>query len=112
MMKCEFEALVGKEVSTETFEVYNKMYLATDLSKEEFVGLLNIKAIPESEEAIARRAEAEAFKNQIREQIASLQEELENCKAWLAFDPSEETYWKREIKRIRNEIKALKLVIA
>lgn len=111
-MKCEFENMVGKEVSVETFEMYNAMYLATDLSKQEFVELLNIKAIPESEEAVARRAQAEAFKSQIREQIATLQEELESCKCWLEFDINGKTYWTREIKRIRNEIKALKWVIA
>ena len=112
MMKCEFENMIGKEVSVETFEMYNAMYLATDLSKQEFVELLNIKAIPESEEAIARRAQAEAFKNQIREQIATLQEELDSCKCWLEFDINGKVYWTREIKRIRNEIKALKWVIA
>ena len=57
MMKCEFEELIGKEVSYETFEMYESMYMALpeNISKADFVNMLNIKAIPESEEAIHRR---------------------------------------------------------
>lgn len=112
MMKCEFENLVGKEVSCETFELYNQMYLATDLSKQEFVKLLNIKSIPESEEALARKAASEEFKQEIQKEISDLKQELENCKYWLEFDIAGKTYWKREIKRIKNEITQLRLVIA
>ena len=52
MMKEEFERLAKIEVSQETYsKVIEPMYLATDLSMQEFVKLLNVKAfaIPKSE---------------------------------------------------------------
>lgn len=72
MMKCEFETLIGKEVSYETFKMYESMYsaLPENISKVDFVNMLNIKAIPESEEAIERRKKREEFINDIKDQIA------------------------------------------
>ena len=52
MMKEEFERLAKIEVSQETYsKVIEPMYLATDLSMQEFVKLLNVKAfaLPKSE---------------------------------------------------------------
>ena len=56
MMKQEFEQLIGKEVSYDTFRIYEEMYLAApeSVTKQVFVQMLNIDAIPESEEAIER----------------------------------------------------------
>lgn len=46
MMKFEFEKIAGYEVSQETYDnVIEPMYLATNLSKSEFVKLLNRKAL-------------------------------------------------------------------
>lgn len=46
MMKEEFERLAKIEVSHETYsKVIEPMYLATDLSKQEFIQLLNLKAL-------------------------------------------------------------------
>lgn len=72
MMKCEFEELIGKEVSYETFEMYESMYsaLPENISKVDFVNMLNIKAIPESEYAIRRREEKERFISDIKDEIA------------------------------------------
>ena len=57
MMKQEFEQLIGKEVSYDTFRIYEEMYLAApeSVTKQVFVQMLNIDAIPESEEAIERK---------------------------------------------------------
>ena len=78
MMKCEFEELIGKEVSYETFEMYESMYMALpeNISKADFVNMLNIKAIPESEEAIHRRMEKEQLIHDIKQQIADLKEKI------------------------------------
>ena len=51
-MKEEFERLAKIEVSQETYsKVIEPMYLATDLSMQEFIKLLNVKAfaIPKSD---------------------------------------------------------------
>ncbi len=74
MMKCEFEERIGKEVTEETFQLYNKMYLATDVDKDTFVSLLNIKAIPENPESALRRAEHE-------KRVATIKNAIKNCKA-------------------------------
>ena len=110
-MKCEFENLIGKEVSEETFKIYHNMYMSTNLSKNDFVKLLCIEAIPESEEAIERKVNANEFKQQIMKQIKALKEEIDNCKRWSANDLCGQSYWKREIKRLKNEIAMLKFVI-
>lgn len=131
MMKCEFETLIGKEVSYETFKMYESMYsaLPENISKVDFVNMLNIKAIPESEEAIHRRMEKEQFVHDIKQQIANLKEKIEyeqacidrytsylndtpyyekdlvrEYKSWIAIS-------KGTIKRYREEIKQLKQII-
>ena len=44
MMKHEFEAIAGYEVSEEDYrKIIEPMYMATDLSKEEFVKVINKK---------------------------------------------------------------------
>lgn len=53
MMKHEFETLAGYEVSTEDYEkIIEPMYLATNLTKQEFVSTINKKrfAIVKKEE--------------------------------------------------------------
>lgn len=112
MMKCEFEEMIGKEVTAETFEMYETMYLALPetVNKQQFVAMLDIKAIPESPEAIARRAENERVKAEIKNNIAELkaeikdkQNEIENMKSWVSFG-DENGYWKREIKWTKSII--------
>lgn len=131
MMKCEFETLIGKEVSYETFEMYEAMYsaLPENISKVDFVNMLNIKAIPESEEAIHRRMEKEQLIHDIKQQIADLKERIkyeQECidrytsylndtpyyekdlvreyKSWIADS-------KRIIAQYKAEIKQLKQII-
>lgn len=46
MMKEEFEKLAGYEVTMDNYlKIIEPMYLATDLSKHEFVKMLNPKAL-------------------------------------------------------------------
>ena len=52
MMKQEFEALAGYEVSAEDYaNVIEPMYMATSLSKQEFVKTINRKAFEVKHEA-------------------------------------------------------------
>lgn len=74
MMKCEFEERIGKEVTEETFQLYNKMYLATDVDKDTFVSMLNIEAIPEDPESAERRIARE-------KRVATLKNAIKNCRA-------------------------------
>ena len=130
MMKCEFETLIGKEVSYETFEMYESMYsaLPETISKVDFVNMLNIKAIPESEEAIERRKKREEFINDIKDQIAGkkadikyFEQENERYRSYIAEEESKEDIklyrgWirgnNRYIEKLRAEIKELKFLIA
>ena len=46
MMKREFEAMAGYEVTNETYDnIIEPMYMATNLSKQEFIKTLNRKAL-------------------------------------------------------------------
>ena len=133
MMKCEFEEMIQKEVSQEVFEIYEAMYLATpeSVSKQEFIKMLNIEAIPESEEAKARKEEARRFKEEKIEEIETLKRELNEEKRRKAEAEERYLYWKgqaddemtkfcfgdvkyyaRNIKAIKNKINELKFVIA
>ena len=132
MMKCEFEELIGKEVSYETFEMYESMYMALpeNISKADFVNMLNIKAIPESEEAIHRRMEKEQLIHDIKQQISDLKEKIEyeqrNIERYTCFIEEatpEEKEWIKDYKRwiagskriiaiYKAEIKQLKQIVA
>lgn len=127
MMKCEFEEMIGKEVSFETFKEYEEMYMALPetYTKTQFIAMLNIKAIPESKEAVARREKNEQKINEIKEKINKLkadikekQNEIENIKSWIKSG-DKDGYWKRELKwrkkhvnLKKNEINALKFIIS
>ena len=130
MMKCEFETLIGKEVSYETFKMYESMYsaLPENISKVDFVNMLNIKAIPESEEAIERRKKREEFINDIKDHIAGkkadikyFEQENERYRRYIEEEESKEDIklyrnWirgnNRYIEKLRAEIKELKFLIA
>ena len=132
MMKCEFEKLIGKEVSYETFEMYEGMYTALpdNIGKVDFVNMLNIKAIPESEEAIHRRMEKEQLIHDIKQQIADLKEKIgyeQECidryTSFIEEATPEDKGWvgeykrwiadsKRIISRYKAEIRQLKQIIA
>lgn len=112
MMKQEFEQLIGKEVSYETFRIYEDMYLAApeSVTKQVFVQMLNIDAIPESEDAIERK-EREAERIQqikrdiavLKEMIKSTKESLERYKEWSKDDEC----WKSSVRIKRQQLERL-----
>ena len=122
MMQREFEELIGKEVDTATFEMYNAMYLSLpeNIDKRAFVKMLNTDAIPESEESIHRRSERDTFVKGINEEITSKVEDIqyykadnERCKILLKedFDKEDKKIFKERIKRNNRHIMNLKIAI-
>lgn len=121
MMKCEFEEMIQKEVSQEVFAMYEAMYMATpeSVSKQEFVKMLNIEAIPESEEAKARKEEAMRFREGKIEELEMLKRALNEEKRrkaeaeeryfyWKGVNNDEMTsYAKRDIEILKSSIKSI-----
>ena len=93
MTKSEFEFLIGKEVDNNTFAMYENMYMALpdNIDKVKFVSMLNINAIPESEDAIRRREEKEQFISGIKDEIAGKKADIK--------------YFERENERYRIMLK-------
>ena len=130
MMKEEFEELIGKEVSYDTFSMYETMYsaLPENINKQQFVKMLNIDAIQEDPEAIERRKKREEFINDIKDQIAGkksdikyFEQENERYRRYIMEEESKEDIklyrnWirgnNRYIEKLRAEIKELKWIIA
>ena len=90
MMKHEFEAIAGYEVSEEDYrKIIEPMYMATDLSKEEFVKVINKKrfAIKSKKELVCEMKKiAKHLKDtcdhftdfEAKEQLEKLAEEYKN----------------------------------
>ena len=131
MMKCEFEEMVGKEVTVEVFEMYNSMYLALpeSVNKQAFVAMLNIEAIPESPEAIERKESHKKFVDGVKAEIQERRQALKEYKrfkenavfglsVWkgdeemTAHYEIELTYWRKQIRYEKNKIRDLKFLIA
>lgn len=112
MMKQEFEQLIGKEVTTDIFEMYERMYnvLPENVNKQQFVSMLNLANIPENPEAICRREENQRRIEEIKAQIVELREEYkeENSELAKSLYP---TYSKRRRQEIRQRIKELKALL-
>ena len=112
MMKQEFEQLIGKEVSYETFRIYEEMYLAApeSVTKQVFVQMLNIDAIPESEEAIERKEREAERIQQIKRDIAELKEMIRDTKEYLERYKSwskDDEYWKSSVRIKRQQLERL-----
>ena len=121
-MKSEFEQMIGKEVETSTYAIYEAMYsaLPEGISKHAFVQMLNIEAIPEARDAVARKearalyvkdiqAQINDYKgliNYYKKRVESLQE-LKNDPFW----NDEIKLYKKHIKHYANEIKQLKSLL-
>ncbi len=117
MNKQEFENLIGKEVEQETFEIYEKMYMAIDCDKQTFVKMLNIKEIPESEDAIQRKIEFEEATQSLRTEIKELQrlvkEKKDNIERYTEYEEISRTkedknYWKSAVEHCKDMIKYYK----
>jgi len=66
MMKYEFETITGIEVTDEMYDVIEKMYIASDMDKRDFVKMLNLKAIAKpKEKTIVRIGVTRAFSGSI-----------------------------------------------
>lgn len=130
MLKSEFEEMIGKQVTYDTFQIYDNMYnaLPENINKQHFIKMLNIDAIPEDPEAIERRQENERFVNDIQAQIEGkkadikyFEQENERYRSYIAGAESKEgvKFYRgvikgnnRYIKKLRAEIKELKWLIA
>lgn len=129
MLKSEFEEMIGKQVTYDTFQMYENMYnaLPENINKQQFVKMLNIDAIPEDPEAIERRQERERFVSDIKDQIAGkkadikyFEQENERLRRYIEEEESKEGVkfyrnWirgnNRYIEKLRAEIKELKWLI-
>ena len=130
MLKSEFEGMIGKQVTYDTFHMYENMYsaLPENINKQQFVKMLNIDAIPEDPEAIERRQERERFVSDIKDQIEGkkadikyFEQENERYRRYITEEESKEGVklyrgWirgnNRYIEKLRAEIKELKWLIA
>lgn len=129
MLKSEFEEMIGKQVTYDTFQMYETMYgvLPENVNKQQFVEMLNIDAIPEDPEAIERRKKREEFINDTKYQIAGkkaeikyFEQENERYRRYIEEEESKEGIklyrnWirgnNRYIEKLRAEIKELKWLI-
>lgn len=130
MLKEEFENMIGKQVTYDTFKLYENMYTALpeNINKQQFVDMLNIDAIPEDPEVIERRKERERSANDIKDQIASkrddiryFEQENDRYRRYMTEQASEESIrlyrsWikanNRNIAQLRSEVKELRWLIA
>ena len=130
MLKSEFEEMIGKQVTYDTFHMYENMYsaLPENINKQQFIKMLNIESIPEDPEAIERRQERERFVSDIKYQIEGKEAEIkcfeqgnERYRRYIEEEESKERIklyrnWirgnNRYIEKLRAEIKELKWSIA
>lgn len=96
MTKQEFENMVGKEVTCEVFATYNAMYMATpeSVTKQAFCAMLDTTAIPESPDAIARRAENARLLAEIKAEINALTAEIKYHTERAAAARDDVKYWR------------------
>ena len=118
MMKCEFETMINKEVSADTFDQYNAMYMSLPegISKEAFIKMLDVEAIPESPDAIKRKAERAEYVatikyevNTIAAEISRTRETINRYKEYLteSTTPDEKKHFQYCIDGYRRYIKQL-----
>lgn len=113
MMKQEFEQLIGKTVEWDVFKMYESMYMATNLSKQDFVNLLNIRAIPEDPAVVAAREANERRKLEYKTQLRALQTIRDNhldnyrrnMKTGLTVFAQSERYQAQECDRAIRELR-------
>lgn len=117
MLKSEFERLIGKEVDYETFEKYNDIYMCLpDYTKEEFVDILDISKIPESQEAIERKQHSLKMIESYKEEINSIKQDIKRAKEDIAryseyYADDGDNYWITQISYIKDRIKRYKAQI-
>lgn len=114
-MKYEFEELIGKEITDETYSMYEKMYLALpeNIDKQQFVKMLNIDAIPENPTAIERRNRRNELIEKAKSRIAEYKNDIKYYKEQIEFFKSLDSTDCNFIDDdfIKNEIEHYKLMI-
>ena len=111
MMKHEFEALAGYEVSHEDYNnIIEPMYMATDLSKQDFVKVIDRKRFEVKREKSQEMLELEA---NIKTEIKGIKEAIRTNKATIEmyktfYEEDGDSYWKKAIKTLVNYNKNLK----
>lgn len=122
MMKSEFEAMIKKEVEASTYSIYEAMYMALPegISKQIFIQMLNIEAIPEARDAVARKEARALYVKDIQAQINDYKGLIDYYKKRieslqeLKGDPfwnDEIKLYKKHIKYYSSEIKQLKSLL-
>jgi len=118
MMKYEFENLIGKEITDETYSMYEKMYLALpeNIDKQQFVSMLNIDAIPENPIAIERRNKRNELIEKAKSRITDYKNDIKYYKEQINFykslDSTDYDFLKNEIKYYKKMINYCKSKIA
>lgn len=119
MMKYEFEKLAGYEVSDYDYDVIiEPMYMATNLSKQDFVKCLDRKRFEvkhqKSPELIELENQLKKDIKDAKDQIKSYEDRIKHLKSLIEVEDS--MYWikewKEEIKRIREEIRFCRVRIS
>lgn len=115
MMKHEFEQLAGYEVSVEDYNnVLEPMYMATSLSKEEFVVAVDRKRFElvreKSAEQLQLEEDLKSELSTINEDIKYYTDRIETVKSFIPTETEKSCIdeWKALIRRYREEIKILK----
>lgn len=114
MMKHEFEELAGYEVTTEAYNnIIEPMYMATTLSKQEFVKCVNRKQFEIKKEKTVEQVELE---RKVKEQINDLKKDIQYYEATiemykLYYADDHDKAWKANIQNYRMYIKATKAEI-
>jgi uncharacterized protein YlxW (UPF0749 family) len=115
MMKYEFEAIAGYEVSLEDYEnVIEPMYMATELSKVDFVKCIDRKRFEvkkqKSPELVRMEQEIKEEIKTLKEEIKWYQQRIEQCNEYYKLD--NDKAWKVNIKNYRMTIQSMKNRIA
>ena len=121
MNKTNFEKLIKKDISHETFSLYNALWIAyketvgDEAQKKDFIKLLNIKIIPQDNELKEKRQAAKKKLPKLNKKLKDLalrKKDLEQTIQWLDKQGSQITdQYKYEKLTIAKEIKHTKLEI-
>lgn len=111
MMQVEFERIAGYEVYTEDYNnVIEPMYMATNLSKEDFAKVIDRNRFEVKKEKTEEQINLEA---QINEEIRTLKNDIEwymdrICYYSTFINDDDGSYWKEQVKEMKQNVKLLK----
>ena len=125
MNKANFEKLIKKDISHETFSLYNALWIAyketvgDEAHKKDFIKLLNIKAIPQDNELKAARQFAKKNLPKLYDKLKALESrkaEVDQMIIWsnkqdFSFVSNykyEKLQLLRDIKEVKSQIYKLK----